>query len=157
MNHERVRLIRNGAGVHLLNSVYGVQLNKKRRELGQELLALASLNSMTLLGGEIVGRSYGGGLLKHEPKEVDLLPVPSFEVVKRMAARLRAVYPQVGALLRRSDITPALDVVDRLILQDHLNMKEAEVKALREAREILFQRRRTRARGQNGTENGADR
>jgi adenine-specific DNA-methyltransferase len=152
MNHDRVRLIRNGAGVHLLNSLYGVRLKKKRCDLGQELLALASLNSMTLLGGEIVGRSYGGGLLKHEPKEVDLLPVPSFEVVKRTVARLRAIYPQVGALLRRNDITPALDIVDRIILKDHLNMTDAAVKALREARETLFQRRRTRARGQNGSD-----
>lgn len=152
MNHDRVRLVRNSAHAHFLNSLYGVRLKATRVELGRELLAIASLNSMTLLGAEIVGRSYGGGLLKHEPREVDGLPIPSFEVVKSVASRLRAIYPQVGALLRGSDITPALDIVDRLILQDHLKLTDVAVRALRDARETLFHRRRTRARTQHGTD-----
>ncbi len=34
-----------------------------------ELLPLAFLNSATLFSAEMVGRSYGGGVLKLEPKE----------------------------------------------------------------------------------------
>lgn len=150
MNHDRVRLVRNAAGVHCLNSLYGVKLKKDRSKLGCELLALASLNSMTLLGAEIVGRSYGGGLLKHEPREVDALPMPSFEVVQATATRLRAVQQQVAKHLRNDDIVPVLDLVDRTILQDHLRMTDADVKALRTARETLFQRRETRSRAPNG-------
>ena len=150
MNHDRIRLIRNGAGVHFLNSLYGVELRSGRRAIGQEFLAMASLNSVTMLGGEIVGRSYGGGMLKHEPTEADQLPLPSYEILKKVAPRLRLLQPQVGALLRRNDITPAIDIVDSIVLKDHLKLTDIQIKAVRDARETLLQRRMTRARGQNG-------
>jgi adenine-specific DNA-methyltransferase len=150
MNHDRPRLVRNGAGVHLLNSLYGVQLHAQRRKLGQELLALASLNSMTLLGAEIVGRSYGGGMLKHEPTEADRLPLPSLEVLEAVGPRLRLLQPQIGGLLRRNDITPAVDIIDKLVLREHMGLSEAKLQAIRLARETLQQRRMTRGRGQNG-------
>lgn len=150
MNHDRTRLIRNSAGVHLLNSLYGVGLKPTRRAVGQEFLALASLNSVTLLGGEIVGRSYGGGMLKHEPTEADKLPLPSHEVLRKVAPRLRLLQPQVGALLRSNDIMPAVNIVDRIILKESLKLTDDQITAVRAARETLMQRRMTRARGQNG-------
>lgn len=150
MNHDRTRLIRNGAGVQLLNSLYGVRLHTSRRKLGQELLAMASLNSMTLLGAEIVGRSYGGGMLKHEPTEADRLPLPSLSVLEAVAERLRLLQPQIGGLMRRNDITPAVDIIDRIILREQIGLSEAKIEALRKARETLMQRRLTRGRGTNG-------
>ena len=146
MNYDRPRLIRNDAGAHVLNSLYGVQLHCNRRTLGQELLPLASLNTMTLLGAEIVGRSYGGGILKHEPTEADQLPLPSYEVLAEVAPRLRLVLPQVKALLRSNEITSARDIVDGIILRDHLMVTDDQIEALREARETLLRRRMRRAR-----------
>lgn len=150
MNHERPRIVRNGAGVHLLNSLYGVELHAPRRKTGQELLALASLNSMTQLGAEIVGRSYGGGMLKHEPTEADELPLPSLEVLEAVGPRLRLLQAQIGGLLRRNDITPAVDIIDKLVLREHMGWTDAKLQAIRRARETLQQRRMTRGRGQNG-------
>ena len=150
MNHDRPRLVRNGAGVHLLNSLYGVRLDAARRKIGQELLAVASLNSMTLLGAEIVGRSYGGGMLKHEPTEAAKLPLPSLEVLEALAPRLRLLQPQLGGLLRRNDISPAVDIIDKLILREHMGLPETKLDALRIARDTLQQRRMTRGRGTNG-------
>lgn len=150
MNHDRPRLVRNGAGAQFLNSIYGVKLHLPRAELGQELLPLASLNSVTLLGAEIVGRSYGGGLLKHEPTEVGFLPMPSFSVLREIGPRLQLIQSQVAAQLRRNDISHATDIVDRIILRDHLGVTEEQIEALRDARATLFQRRMTRAKGTNG-------
>jgi hypothetical protein len=149
MNHDRPRLVRNSAGVHLLNSLYGVKLTSTRREVGQETLPIASLNSVTLLGAEIVGRSYGGGMLKHEPTEADQLPLPSYDLLRQAAPRLRLLQAQVGALLRRNDVTPAVDIVDGVILKDLLALTGGQIAAVREARETLLQRRLTRARGQS--------
>jgi adenine-specific DNA-methyltransferase len=149
MNHDRTRLIRNSADVHLLNSLYGVQLNDARRSLGQEFLAMASLNSVTMLGAEIVGRSYGGGMLKHEPTEVDQLPLPSIGILQKVASRLRMLQSQVGAQLRRNEIAPAIEIIDRVILKDHLSLTDGQIQAVRHARETLLQRRLTRARGQS--------
>jgi adenine-specific DNA-methyltransferase len=151
MNHECPRLIRNGAGVQVLNSLYGVRLKAERRKAGQELLALACLNSLTLLGGEIVGRSYGGGLLKFEPTEAAALPLPSLSLLQAAAPQLRLLMPQVGALLRRNDIAPVVEVIDRVVLKQQLQLSDDEMGAIRRARQTLFQRRLTRARGRVGT------
>ena len=68
MNADTPRLCTNRKSVYHLNSVHGVYLRKGLRQLGMDLLPLASLNSMTLLGAETVGRAYGGGMLKLEPR-----------------------------------------------------------------------------------------
>ncbi|MBI3492572.1 MAG: N-6 DNA methylase, partial [Acidobacteria bacterium] len=81
MNHDTPRLVTNRAGVHHLNSIHGMTFNTDCRQLAMDLLPLAVLNSVTLLGSELVGRSYGGGMLKLEPREADLLPVPSRALV----------------------------------------------------------------------------
>lgn len=150
MNHDRPRLVRNGAAVQLLNSVYGVRLHAPRKRLGDDLLSVASLNSVTLLGSEVVGRAYGGGMLKHEPTEVASLPVPSASTLERIGPRLKLLSNQVSGLLRGSDITPAIDIVDRVLLEDDLCMPREKVAALRGARSALLQRRITRAKGGNG-------
>ncbi|HMM49455.1 MAG TPA: N-6 DNA methylase, partial [Miltoncostaeaceae bacterium] len=64
MNADTPRLTRNLAGVRHLNSVHGLHLHAHIPTPAADLLALAALNSLTLLGAETVGRAYGGGLLK---------------------------------------------------------------------------------------------
>ncbi|MCD6673399.1 MAG: class I SAM-dependent methyltransferase [Burkholderiaceae bacterium] len=150
MNHDRPRIVLNSANAHLLNSLYGVKLKASRRKLGKELLPLASLNSLTLLGSELVGRSYGGGLLKHEPTEADRLPLPSPSTLESVSDRLKLLQPQVGSLLRGRDITPALDIVDRLLLQETLGLTAEQVVSLRASWAFLARRRTSRARGTNG-------
>jgi len=145
MNHDRPRLVTNGVRADILNSIYGVRLADGRRGIGKDLLPLASLNSVTLLGAEIVGRAYGGGLLKMEPREADKLPLPSFDKVKLFEHQLRAMKPQLTQALRQGDLGAAVEKVDAILLAD---VPEADLRSLRVAREILFERRR--ARGKSG-------
>ncbi|MCB2086002.1 MAG: N-6 DNA methylase [Sphingomonadaceae bacterium] len=145
MNHDRPRLVTNTAKVQMLNSIYGVRLMDGRRSIGRDLLPVASLNSVTLLGAEIVGRAYGGGLLKMEPREADLLPVPSLNHIKSVETELRAIKPQLAKRLRHGEVEAAVQSVDAILLAGIAN---SDLKALRAARDVLFQRRR--ARGKNG-------
>jgi adenine-specific DNA-methyltransferase len=150
MNHDRPRLITNEAGVAILNSLYGVTLKTKLRVIGKKYLPIACLNSVTLLGSEIVGRAYGGGLLKHEPREADLLPVPSLEAIQAIAAKLSLVRPQLSIALRANDLASAVEMVDRILLTEHMGLPSKDIDNLRSAREIFFNRRLARARGDRG-------
>lgn len=144
MNHDTPRLVTNEAKVSYLNSVHGVTLDRQYRKIGMDLLPIGVLNSLTLLGAELVGRSYGGGVLKVEPKEADLLPVPSPDVLLRAGPSLRALRPQLAKHLRSADLTSAVALVDRVLLLEHLRLKRAEIQELGTAREALFRRRLTR-------------
>lgn len=57
MNADTPRLCTNRAGAHHLNSVHGIYLENGTRQLGRRLLALASLNTATMVGAELVGRA----------------------------------------------------------------------------------------------------
>jgi len=145
MNHDTPRLVTNAANVAYLNSVHGITLKAAHRALGRDVLPVAALNSVTLLGAELVGRSYGGGILKVEPKEAELLPLPSVAVVSEAREKLWALGPHLAQLLRKGDLQSAVQEVDRVLLVEHLGLKRALVRQLREAREAMFQRRVSRA------------
>jgi hypothetical protein len=146
MNQDHPRLVANEARVRVLNSLYGVSLRGGLRRLGRELLPLGFLNSFTLLGAEMVGRSYGGGLLKLEPKEADALPVPAPATLKAVAPRLEAIRAQVAAALAAADAPGATALVDRAVLSEGLGLADEQIEALRLARALLSQRRRARGR-----------
>lgn len=145
MNHDTPRLVTNRAGVHYLNSIHGVTFAPQRRQIAMDLLPLAMLNTVTLLGSELVGRSYGGGMLKIEPKEADRLPVPSLALVEAAAPALRNLRPQLGKHLRQRDLVAAAKAVDR-VLRTHVKLSTKDLEKLRSARKALFRRRIARAR-----------
>lgn len=146
MNHVAPQLATNSAGVRHLNSVHGVVLHDEHRDLGRELLPIAALNSVTLLGAEMVGRAYGGGLLKLEPREADRWPMPAPGLVRAAQAELDAVRDSVTLSLRRGDVLRAVELVDEALLAEHTGLTSRELRALRTGRELMFQRRVARGR-----------
>jgi len=144
MNADTPRLCANAAGVHHLNSVHGLYLRSGLRRLGMELLPLASLNSVTLLGAEIVGRAYGGGMLKLEPREADVLPVPSRNALAASAHALAERRQAVADALRSRRLHAAVRLVDEALLVEQLGLTLEEVRALRSAHDHLRARRSAR-------------
>lgn len=142
MNADTPRLVTNRAKAHHLNSVHGVYLRDEVRTLGRDLLGLAALNSVTVLHAEIVGRSYGGGILKIEPREADRWLVPAPDLVAARADELRAVRRRVGSLLDRGGLLEATRIVD-----DALGLETRIVlEPVRTARDSLATRRTVRSR-----------
>lgn len=141
MNADTPRLCTNRARAYHLNSVHGVYLRTGLRALGMDLLPLASLNSHTLVGAETVGRAYGGGMLKLEPREADVLPVPSPALLAAAKPKLAALRPQMATALRNGKITEAARLVDQVVLVGELGLRRSEVAALREAHAELTSRR----------------
>jgi len=148
MNADTPRLATNRAKAHHLNSVHGVYLNDHVRDLGQGLLPVASLNSITLLGAEVVGRAYGGGMLKIEPREADYLPMPSPHLVETHRESLTALRPKVAAALRAGRLLDAVSLVDDVLLGRGLALSPLDRHLIRSDRASLAARRA--ARGKDG-------
>ena len=102
------------------------------------------LNSLTLLGAELVGRSYGGGILKLEPREADRLPLPSPESLRRIAPALRKLRSRVGPAFRNGELMEVVEQVDRVLLAGDLGISPDDLLILRRARQALFERRARR-------------
>ena len=144
MNADTPRLCANKARAHHLNSVHGLYFHPEVRRLGAHLLPLAALNSMTLLGAEIVGRAYGGGMLKLEPREADRLPVPSGESLLAASQALSALRPRVTKALRSGRLLDAVRLVDDAFLVGQLGVSPAQVEVLRQAHADMSARRSAR-------------
>jgi adenine-specific DNA-methyltransferase len=146
MNADSVRISANTAGVRHLNSVHGITLASDYRRVGKSLLAMGSLSAMTLLGAEMMGRAYGGGLLKIEPREADMLPMPSLDLLKRSEAKLKEVAPEVRVQLSMGDLIGASTTVDRVLFEGIEGAgSETSAALLREARAKYLARRVARS------------
>lgn len=146
MNADTPRLTTNDANARHLNSVHGVYLKPDVREIGRKHLPVGALTSMTLLGAETVGRAYGGGILKLEPKEADRLPVPSPALLEAESGVLDAMRPQMATLLRNKRLLEVAELMDKALLIGALGMRRGDVKDLRDAHADLSNRRATRGR-----------
>jgi adenine-specific DNA-methyltransferase len=143
MNADTPRITENAARARHLNSVHGVYLNEKDRTVGRELLPVASLNSITLLHAELVGRAYGGGILKIEPKEADVWAMPSQTLVASRTDELRKIKRSVAKLLDKGRLLDAVRTVDEVLLGGKVS--EAQMTAVRQSRAELTNRRNMRA------------
>jgi len=145
MNADTPRLTTNEAGAHHLNSVHGVYLAASLRELGRELLPLASLNSVTLLNAEMVGRSYGGGILKIEPREADVWAMPSPALIQKRAAQLRSVKDAVARLLQSGNLLAAVKLIDEALFLKGKTLTKDDLAVVRSAHAGMTARRVTRS------------
>ena len=103
MSHRYPRLIANTSGATILNSMHGIRLERGVPKAVRDALPLLALNSVTMLGAEVLGRSYGGGILKMEPREAAGLPVPAADELHAAWARLSERRAGLDAALRRGE------------------------------------------------------
>jgi hypothetical protein len=141
MSHRYPRLVTNSARASFLNSMHGVRLRSGAPAAAKAALPLLALNSVSLLGAELFGRSYGGGVLKMEPREAALLPVPGVEVLDAAWRRLGPERSRLNRELRAGRWASVSERVDGVLLGEVLGLGPGEVSALREAADSLRARR----------------
>ncbi|HWS92137.1 MAG TPA: class I SAM-dependent methyltransferase, partial [Mycobacterium sp.] len=137
--HRAPRLTVNAAAATSTDTVHRVRLlPNPDNQIDPTALAAVFHNSVTFAFAEIIGRSYGGGILELEPAEAEQLPIPP---PAHASAELAC---DVDLLLKANEIEKALDVVDRHVLIDGLGLSGGVVSECRAAWVSLRDRRTRR-------------
>lgn len=129
--HHYPKIILNDAAATSTDTIHRVKL---RNGVPARTVAASFLNSLTFAFSEVTGRSYGGGVLELEPNEAERLPLP---LVGADTLQL----DELDRLLRNGNIYDALDITDRVLLQDGLGLSSEETEMLRAIWQKLRDRR----------------
>lgn len=115
------KLILNKTNASSTDTIHRVRFKKK---INPETIALSYLNSLTFAFSEILGRSYGGGVLTFEPTEIEEIPLP-------LLGTHKIDFKKIDSLIRQRKIEEVLDIIDKELLIKQLKFSEEEVKMLR--------------------------
>lgn len=129
--HHYPKLILNDAGATCTDTIHRVRL---RNGIAGKIIVAAFLNSLTFAFAEVIGRSYGGGVLELEPNEAEKLPLP-------LAGADKLDLNAINQLLLTEDIHAVLAMTDTILLRNGLGLTIEQVKTLRGIWEKLRDRR----------------
>lgn len=142
-SHRTPVLVANRARARHTNTYYGIELKPNVRRAGKDLLPLGALNTVSLLGAELVGRSHGNGGLKLSVSEVDAWPVPTPELLETSARDLRELRRPIRGLVEDGRLLDAAELVDEIVLKES-GVSEAQLSSIRNALLVLQERRAAR-------------
>ena len=136
MSGLRPLLVANGAKAVTPNSLHAVRLHAQSPFSARDL-ALLWQTSLTSLSVELEGHALGGGMLKLEPGEAKNVLVANPERTEVF----NKLFCEVDSLLRQGCEQTARELVDTLFLEKLLGLQKEEVRVLREAAQLLRERR----------------
>ncbi len=129
--HHYPKIILNDASATCTDTIHRVRL---RNGTPAKIVATAFLNSLTFAFSEILGRSYGGGVLELEPNEAEKLPLPL------MGAESLDLN-ELDRLLREGNISAVLDITDEVLLRQAMGLSFEDTNMLRNIWQKLRDRR----------------
>lgn len=129
--HHYPKLIVNEASATCTDTIHRVRF---REGVNARRVAASFINSLTFAFTEIIGRSYGGGVLELEPNEADKLPIP--------VSGAESLDPdEQDRLLRAGETERAIEQTDQAVLKRGLGLTQKEICTLITIWEKLRSRR----------------
>ncbi len=144
MNEHGPRLALTAAKIVCTNTLHRVVFSPKVSEIDKVVASLTFISTFGQLAGEVIGRVYGGGVLKFELTEARLMPV-LLGVDERDEAVFPLVVDRVDSALRAGAVDVARDLADEALLARVLGPSWKS--AVAELREAVRQRREARHTG----------
>lgn len=130
--HIIPKIIVNDVNALVTDTAYRIYMNK---EYNIKSLTFSFYNSLTLMFVELLGRSYGGGVLELTPNEFKALPIPYLDINDEQ-------FRQLDNMLKSSDdIEPILEYTDYILLIKGLGLSEIKVSEIRKIRQKLLMER----------------
>ena len=137
MSYDHPRLTLNRAHAVSTNTVHRVRFT---HEVDPEVVVASFYNTLTLLSAELVGRHYGGGVLKLETKEAESVRVP-IRLKDTLQERVKELLPSIDELVRRRRFSELRNGLDAVVLGDGLGLSTGEIHRLWDIYDRLRSRR----------------
>lgn len=134
--HEYPRFIYNETNAVPTDTIHRVKIFEG---YDAKKITVSFLNSVSFAFTEILGRSYGGGVLEIEPNEVDNIPIPYID-------HIDLDLEFIDKLLREKGISEVVDYIDKRLLIDELGFSPQSVKSINTIWRKLSNRRLKRGR-----------
>lgn len=123
--YDRPRLAANEAGAYCTNNFHGVYAPEPLR------LAAAFMNPVTLMGIELIGRVYGGGVLKIEPGDASRILVPPQMPPAALASNMDALNEREALAISNRWLEDNMSLSSgrlKTILSGYLSLRERRLK-----------------------------
>lgn len=140
MSASMPRIVLNEARAVNTNTVHSVFIKDKANK---KAVISSFYNTLTMLSAELTGRSYGGGVLKLEPKEAErvlIIDVKEESVLKELNGK----FLTLDRLIRGKRYEEALGIVDDILLYGYLGLSSKEIGSLHSAYHSIKSRRLAR-------------
>jgi adenine-specific DNA methylase len=128
MHHNGPRLVLNQAKIQCTNTIHRIFFKKGVSQYLRKAIAISLLSSFSQLSAEIEGRSYGSGVLKHEPSEVKRISIilPK-DLDRKMVGKL---FSDIDTVLRAGLISKAKRVADDFVLSEVSKITHKELQIM---------------------------
>lgn len=140
MHHTGPRLILNPEGFNCTNTIHRVFFSKEVSNVTPKLATISLLTTFSQLSAELVGRRYGSGVLKHEPRDAERIQVL---LPQANEAEVDHVLLEVDNALRSGDGDGARRIANAAILNwSGIKLTDDEIALLERALAEMRVRRR---------------
>lgn len=128
------RIVINEKGAYVTDTLHKVRFADG---VDGDKVVIAFNNSLTFLMSELMGRSYGGGVLTFEPSEARSLPIP-------FGPDISLDFSKADSLARAGKMDELIEYVDGVVLSGYLGLPQEDIAIIHEGWLTLRNRRLAR-------------